>query len=163
MTDATRRLYYATYNRASAGDHMARYYADKHKNYPPDIDRQAGRGVPLPGSSGRSTGPELGRAAGDAEVGHDGGDRRDGPLACRAGPTAPMPPRRERTAFRQLAGIDDEAAPPQAIVERLEAEGGSAGMRKVTMIGRLERVVPSRGTNPSADRNPLRSCPAFAE
>ena len=43
MTDATRRLYYATYNRASAGDHMARYYADKHKNYPPDIDRQAGR------------------------------------------------------------------------------------------------------------------------
>lgn len=43
MTEATRRLYYATYNRASAGDHMARYYADKHKNYPPDIDRQAGR------------------------------------------------------------------------------------------------------------------------
>ncbi|MBE0531836.1 MAG: phytanoyl-CoA dioxygenase family protein [Rhodospirillales bacterium] len=43
MTNATRRLYYATYNRASAGDHMARYYVDKHKNYPPDIDRQAGR------------------------------------------------------------------------------------------------------------------------
>jgi len=43
LTDATRRLYYATYNRRSAGDHMARYYADKHKNYPPDIDRQAGR------------------------------------------------------------------------------------------------------------------------
>jgi len=43
MTNAIRRLYYATYNRASAGDHMARYYADKHKNYPPDIDRQAGR------------------------------------------------------------------------------------------------------------------------
>ena len=39
MTDKTRRVYYATYNQLSAGDHMARYYADKHKNYPPDIDR----------------------------------------------------------------------------------------------------------------------------
>ena len=43
LTDKTRRIYYATYNRKSAGDHMARYYADKHKNYPPDIDRAAGR------------------------------------------------------------------------------------------------------------------------
>lgn len=43
LTEDTRRLYYATYNRLSAGDHMARYYADKHKNYPPDIDRLAGR------------------------------------------------------------------------------------------------------------------------
>ena len=39
MTDETRRIYYATYNLLSAGEHMARYYADKHKNYPPDIDR----------------------------------------------------------------------------------------------------------------------------
>ncbi len=39
ITDKTRRIYYATYNRLSAGEHMARYYADKHKNYPPDIDR----------------------------------------------------------------------------------------------------------------------------
>ena len=39
LTDQTRRLYYATYNRLSAGEHMAEYYADKHKNYPPDIDR----------------------------------------------------------------------------------------------------------------------------
>jgi len=39
MTDTTRRIYYATYNRASDGDHMAQYYIDKHKNYPPDIDR----------------------------------------------------------------------------------------------------------------------------
>lgn len=38
-SDRLRRLYYATYNRVSAGDHMARYYADKHKNYPPDIER----------------------------------------------------------------------------------------------------------------------------
>ena len=29
----------STYNRLSAGEQMAQYYADKHKNYPPDIDR----------------------------------------------------------------------------------------------------------------------------
>jgi hypothetical protein len=40
MSDKTRRLYYATYNRASAGDHLLQYYADKYKNYPPDIDRE---------------------------------------------------------------------------------------------------------------------------
>jgi len=39
MTDQTRRIYYATYNRLSDGEHMAQYYADKHKNFPPDIDR----------------------------------------------------------------------------------------------------------------------------
>lgn len=39
MTETTRRIYYTTYNRASDGDHMAQYYADKHKNFPPDIDR----------------------------------------------------------------------------------------------------------------------------
>ena len=39
LSQNIRRLYYATYNRASAGEHMAQYYADKHKNYPPDIDR----------------------------------------------------------------------------------------------------------------------------
>ncbi len=39
MSDKVRRIYYATYNRASAGDHMDQYYADKHKSYPPDIDR----------------------------------------------------------------------------------------------------------------------------
>ena len=39
LSDKTRRIYYATYNRLSDGDHMAQYYADKHKNYPPDIDR----------------------------------------------------------------------------------------------------------------------------
>lgn len=38
-TDRMRRIYYATFNRASAGDHMAQYYADKHASYPPDIDR----------------------------------------------------------------------------------------------------------------------------
>lgn len=39
FTDQTRRLYFATYNRASEGDHMTQYYADKHRNYPPDIER----------------------------------------------------------------------------------------------------------------------------
>ena len=39
MSDKIRRIYYATYNRASAGDHLEQYYADKHKNFPPDIDR----------------------------------------------------------------------------------------------------------------------------
>ena len=43
MSDRIRRAYYVTYNRLSAGRHMDAYYADKHKNYPPDIDREAGK------------------------------------------------------------------------------------------------------------------------
>jgi hypothetical protein len=39
MTETIRRIYFTTYNRASDGDHMDQYYKDKHKNYPPDIDR----------------------------------------------------------------------------------------------------------------------------
>ncbi len=42
-TAEQRRLYFATYNRASAGDHFVRYHADKYRSYPPDIDRLAGR------------------------------------------------------------------------------------------------------------------------
>lgn len=42
-TDAARRVLYFTYNRASEGDHLARYYADKRLSYPPDIEREAGR------------------------------------------------------------------------------------------------------------------------
>ena len=42
-TGTTRRIYYATYNRASEGDHLERYYADKRRTYPPDIERVAGR------------------------------------------------------------------------------------------------------------------------
>ncbi|MDX1540932.1 MAG: phytanoyl-CoA dioxygenase family protein [Geminicoccaceae bacterium] len=42
-TDQTRRMYFATYNKASEGDHLKRYYADKHRNYPPDIDRDPSR------------------------------------------------------------------------------------------------------------------------
>lgn len=43
LTNTTRRLYFATYNRKSEGDHMRQYYADKYKNFPPDIDRIAGK------------------------------------------------------------------------------------------------------------------------
>jgi hypothetical protein len=39
FSDSIRRIYYATYNRVSDGDHLKQYYDDKHKNYPPDIDR----------------------------------------------------------------------------------------------------------------------------
>jgi ectoine hydroxylase-related dioxygenase (phytanoyl-CoA dioxygenase family) len=40
MTENMRRLYFATYNRASEGENMAQYYADKRKTYPPDIERE---------------------------------------------------------------------------------------------------------------------------
>ncbi|MDJ0949182.1 MAG: phytanoyl-CoA dioxygenase family protein [Alphaproteobacteria bacterium] len=39
LSDAARRVLYVTYNRASAGDHRAQYYADKFESYPPDIAR----------------------------------------------------------------------------------------------------------------------------
>jgi ectoine hydroxylase-related dioxygenase (phytanoyl-CoA dioxygenase family) len=42
-TDQSRRVLYITYNGASAGDCRERYYAEKHKNYPPDIERDPDR------------------------------------------------------------------------------------------------------------------------
>jgi hypothetical protein len=42
-TDQARRVLYITYNKASEGDHRAAYYADKHRNYPPDIEREPDR------------------------------------------------------------------------------------------------------------------------
>lgn len=42
LTGRPRRVLYVTYNRLSAGDHRARYYADKRLSFPPDIERQAG-------------------------------------------------------------------------------------------------------------------------
>lgn len=39
LSGGVRRVYFATYNAASEGDHKSRYYADKHRSYPPDIDR----------------------------------------------------------------------------------------------------------------------------
>jgi len=40
LSNSKRRVLYVTYNRASAGDHRARYYADKRASYPPDIERE---------------------------------------------------------------------------------------------------------------------------
>jgi len=42
MTDRARRILYLTYNAASAGDHRARYFAEKRENFPPDIERRPG-------------------------------------------------------------------------------------------------------------------------
>jgi ectoine hydroxylase-related dioxygenase (phytanoyl-CoA dioxygenase family) len=42
-TAAARRVLYFTYNKASEGDHLAQYYADKRASYPPDIEREAGK------------------------------------------------------------------------------------------------------------------------
>jgi len=43
LTAERRRVLYITYNRRSAGDHRARYYADKRKSFPPDIERDPTR------------------------------------------------------------------------------------------------------------------------
>ena len=43
MTDSTRRLYFATYNRLSEGNHLERYFADKRASYPPDVEREPGK------------------------------------------------------------------------------------------------------------------------
>ena len=43
LTGRQRRVLYLTYNAASAGDHRAQYYADKHASFPPDIEREQGR------------------------------------------------------------------------------------------------------------------------
>ena len=40
LTAQRRRVLYVTYNRRSAGDHRAKYYADKRRSYPPDIERE---------------------------------------------------------------------------------------------------------------------------
>lgn len=43
LTDQARRILYLTYNDAAFGDQRARYYADKHAAFPPDIDRDQNR------------------------------------------------------------------------------------------------------------------------
>jgi len=43
QTDKARRVLYITYNRRSEGDSRAQYYADKHRNYPPDVERAPDR------------------------------------------------------------------------------------------------------------------------
>ncbi len=42
-TGKPRRVLYITYNALSCGDHRLRYYADKRKSFPPDIEREAGK------------------------------------------------------------------------------------------------------------------------
>ena len=42
-TGSARRALYITWNRISEGDQRARYYADKRKSFPPDIEREAGK------------------------------------------------------------------------------------------------------------------------
>ncbi len=39
LTDKPRRILYLTYNLLSQGDQRARYYADKHAAFPPDVER----------------------------------------------------------------------------------------------------------------------------
>ena len=43
LSDEQRRVLYVTYNRASAGDQRGRYFDDKHRSFPPDIEREAGK------------------------------------------------------------------------------------------------------------------------
>lgn len=43
LTERARRVLYVTYNRASEGDHRVRYFADKRKSFPPDIERAPGK------------------------------------------------------------------------------------------------------------------------
>ena len=43
LTDSQRRVLYVTYNRASEGDQRTRYFAEKRRSYPPDIEREPGR------------------------------------------------------------------------------------------------------------------------
>jgi len=42
-TAAARRVLYITYNKFSEGDSREQYYADKHRNFPPDIERDPDR------------------------------------------------------------------------------------------------------------------------
>ncbi len=43
LTTRQRRVLYVTYNRASAGDQRERYFADKRRSFPPDIEREPGK------------------------------------------------------------------------------------------------------------------------
>ena len=43
FTAAPRRILYLTYNLSKHGDHRARYYAEKHASFPPDVERDGSR------------------------------------------------------------------------------------------------------------------------
>lgn len=43
LTDKQRRNLYLTFNRASEGDHREKYFEDKRRSYPPDIERETNK------------------------------------------------------------------------------------------------------------------------
>jgi len=43
LTANSRRILYITYGRSQDGDHRERYFADKRRNFPPDIEREPGK------------------------------------------------------------------------------------------------------------------------
>ncbi len=43
LSDGPRRVLYVTYNRSREGDHRERYFAEKRRNFPPDIEREPGK------------------------------------------------------------------------------------------------------------------------
>jgi hypothetical protein len=43
LTKSQRRVLYVTYNRAAEGDQRERYFSDKRKSFPPDVEREPGK------------------------------------------------------------------------------------------------------------------------
>lgn len=43
LTERSRRVLYVTYNRSAEGDQRERYFADKRRSFPPDIEREPGK------------------------------------------------------------------------------------------------------------------------
>jgi len=43
LTDKPRRVLYSTYAKLAEGDYRDKYYADKRKSFPPDIEREKGK------------------------------------------------------------------------------------------------------------------------
>ena len=43
LSNKTRRLYFATYNRLSEGDNLKSYFDSKRQSFPPDIERELGK------------------------------------------------------------------------------------------------------------------------
>lgn len=43
LTDRARRVLYVTYNRLREGDHRAQYFAEKRRDFPPDVERAPGK------------------------------------------------------------------------------------------------------------------------
>jgi 2-aminoethylphosphonate dioxygenase len=43
LSGGPRRVLYVTYNRAREGDHREQYFAEKRRNFPPDVEREPGK------------------------------------------------------------------------------------------------------------------------